>query len=271
MIQIRNTRDLIATPGSLKMKVLLIGKSRTGKTTWAATAPNPGIAACETGHGGGLLSVMRSGVDFFEPQSLEDIDALASGHVFRDKETLVLDSLSAMARTLVKDYALKIPRRGANSPKREQGVPELDDYGVMAEITRRILDALINLDKHIVVTALEKTEKNEDGAAIACGPDLPGQMFLAAPAMFDAVFYLKTRKAFKVPADPKTVFTQHYLITANDGFHIGGDRNNVDGKPVLAREEVFDNLTGQGSFVDLYKKLTAAYAAASPQKAVPAV
>src|SRR5277367_3223611 len=181
----------------MRLKVLLIGRSRVGKTTWAATAPNPGIAAMETGHGGGLLSVMRSGVDFFEPQSLEDIDALASGHIFKDKDTLVLDSLSAMARTLVKDYALKIPRRGANSPKREQGVPELDDYGVMAEITRRILDALINLDKNIIVTALEKTEKDADGAPVAVGPDLPGQMFLAAPSMFDCVYYLKTRKAFR--------------------------------------------------------------------------
>jgi hypothetical protein len=247
----------------MKLKVLLIGRSRTGKTSWAASAPNPGVAACETGHGGGLLSVMQAGVDFFEPQSLEEIDALASGHVFKDKETLVLDSLSAMARTLVKDYALKIPRRGANSPKREQGVPELDDYGVMAEITRRILDALINLDKNIVVTALEKTEKDADGAPVAVGPDLPGQMFLAAPAMFDLCLYAKTRSKLKVPTDPKSKFTEYYLLTRNDGFHVGGDRNNIGGKAILAPEEIYDITTGQGNFPYIQKKLLDAYQAAA--------
>jgi hypothetical protein len=166
---------------------------------------------------------------------------------------------SAMARTLVKDYALKIPRRGANSPKREQGVPELDDYGVMAEITRRILDALINLDKNVIVTALEKTEKDADGAPVAVGPDLPGQMFLAAPSMFDCVYYLKTRKAFKVATDPKTAYTQHYLLTKNDGFHVGGDRNNIDGRAILAPEEIFDITTGQGTFPAIQAKILAAY------------
>lgn len=262
-IAIRNTRDLNA-PNSLKLKVLLIGRSRVGKTTWAATAPNPGIAACETGHGGGLLSVMNAGVDFFEPNSVEELDALASGHVFKDKDTLVLDSLSAMARTLVKDFAIKMPRRGANSPKREQGVPELDDYMVMAEVVRRILDAFINLDKHIVVTALEKSEKDDTGSVTAIGPDLPGQMFLAAPSMFDAVYYLNVRKAFKDPRDPKSAFTQHYLITQNDGVRIGGDRNNVAGKAILPRELPFDPTTGEGSFPDILKRISMAYSAMGP-------
>jgi hypothetical protein len=261
MIEIKNTRDLVQ-PDKMRLKVLVIGRSRVGKTTWAGTAPNPGIAACETGHGGGTLSLHKQGLDYFEPKSLEDLDALASGHIFKDKETLVLDSLSAMARTIIKDFAIRIPRRGASSPKREQGVPELDDYGVMAEITRRILDALLDLPKHVIVTALEKTEKDENGSAIACGPDLPGQMFLASPAMFDTVLYLKTRKAFKNPADPKTAYTQHYFLTQNDGFHIGGDRNNISGHAILAKEEPFDVVSGAGSFADIYKRITAAYAAA---------
>lgn len=262
MITIQNTRNL-ATAKGMKLKVLVIAKSRAGKTTFAAGAPNPGIAACETGHGAGLLSVASAGVDYFEARTMEELDALASGHIFKDKESLVLDSLSAMARTLVKDFTLKIPRRGANSPKREQGVPELDDYGVMAEIVRRTLNALLGLDKHIIVTALERTEKDENGAAIACGPDLPGQMFLAAPAMFDLVLYLKVRKAFRVPGDPRSAYTERFFITQNDGFHIGGDRNNINGRAILKPEEIFDPLSGRGTFNDLYKRIVDAYAAVS--------
>ena len=258
-IQIQNTRDLTKTEG-FRAKILVVARSRAGKTTFAATAPNPGVAACETGHGAGLLSIASKGVDYFVPTSLEDLDALASGHIFKDKDTIVLDSLSAMARTIIKDFAIHIPRRGATSPKREQGVPELDDYGVMAEITRRILDAIIDLPKHVVVTALERTEKDAEGTPTACGPDLPGQMFLAAPAMFDTVLYLKVRKAFRDPRDPKSVFYERYFITQPDGYHIGGDRNNLSGKNILQREEVFDPERNRGTFEDIFKKLTTAYA-----------
>lgn len=258
MIEIKNTRDLVQ-PENMKLKILVIGRSRVGKTTWAGTAPNPGIAACETGHGGGTLSLHKQGLDYFEPKSLEDLDALASGHIFKEKETLVLDSLSAMARTIIKDFAIRIPRRGASSPKREQGVPELDDYGVMAEITRRILDALLDIPKHVIVTALEKTEKDENGSAIACGPDLPGQMFLASPSMFDQVIYLKTRKAYKDSRDPKTAFTEYYMLAQNDGFHIGGTRNNVNGVAILPREMVWDPVQNVGTFGDIMGRLIKAY------------
>lgn len=257
-IQIHNTRTLIQ-PGAFKWKLLIVGRPGVGKTTFLATVPNIGIAAVETGHGDGLLSVASKGVDYILPDCMTDLDALASGHVFKDKEAIGLDSSSAVVRTIIKDYALKIPRRGGNSPKREAGVPELDDYGVMGEIARRIFTALINLDKHVVITALEKSEKDENGAVISCGPDLPGQMYLAAPAMFDTVLYLKTRKAFRDPRDAKTAYTQHYFVTRNDGFHVGKDRNNAAGKAILAPEEIFDPQAGVGTFPALYAKIAAAY------------
>lgn len=263
-LDIRNTATLIQ-PSKLRWKVLLVGRPGVGKTSWAATAPNPGIAACETGHGDGLLSIASKGLAYVCPSTLGDFESICTGGVFKDAETIVLDSMSAMVRTFIKDYALSMPRRGVDSPKRKAGVPERDDYMTMAEITRRLLSALLDQDKNIVVTALEKSEKDENGAVVGIGPDLPGQLFLGAPAMFDSVLYLKTRPKLRIPGNAATRFTEHYLVTQNDGFHVGKDRNNVGGKPPLAAEEVFDIASGVGTFVQLRDKIVAAYAASAPK------
>ena len=258
-IKIQNTRDLLGA--KLRWKVLVIAPSRIGKTTWMSTAPNLGVAACETGHGQGLSSVMTRELDYFVPSCMEDIDALASGHIFADKETIGVDSFSAVNRTIIRGYAVKMPRRGVESEKRRLGIPELDDYQSMGEIARRVLTALTNLDKNLVVTCLLKTQKNAEGSPVSCGPDLPGMMYDVAPSLFDTVLYLKARKAFRNPSDPKSAYTQRYFITQPDGFHVGGDRNNINGKPILAAEEIFDITTGQGTFPDLYAKISAAYSA----------
>lgn len=206
-----------------------------------------------------MLSIASKSLPYVCPSTLGDFEAICTGGVFKDRETIVLDSLSAMVRGFIKDHAIAMPRRGVDSPKRKAGVPELDDYMTMAEITRRLLSALLDLDKNIIVTALEKSEKDENGAITGIGPDLPGQLFLGAPALFDSVLYLKTRSKLRTPADPKSRFTEHYLITQNDGCHVGKDRNNINGKAPLAPEEVFDIGTGAGSFTALRDKILAGY------------
>lgn len=263
-IDIKNTSNLIK-PEEMRLKIAIIGKTRLGKTTFISKAPNVGVCACETGHGRGLLSVVTNAppFDYFEPKSLEDIDALASGHIFKDKDTIGVDSFSAIARTIIKDFAVRMPSGAkGSSPRRLAGIPELNDYNTMGEVSRRVLDALLNLPKHVVISFLERTEKDHDtGAAISCGPDVPGQMYLAAPSMFDVVLYLKARKAFRNPADPKSAYTQRYFITQPDGFHIGGDRNNIAGKPILPAELPFDLETGSGTFADILRRYNEAYAA----------
>jgi AAA domain-containing protein len=249
----------LISPSSLKLKILLTGRPGVGKTSWAATAPNPGIAACETGHGDGLLSVAAKGLAYIQPSTLWDFEAICTGGVFKDKDTIVLDSLSAMVKTFIREYAVAMPRRGVDSPKRKAGVPELDDYMVIAEVTRRLLSALLDLDKNIIVTALEKTEKDENGVITGIGPDLPGQLFLGAPALFDGAYYLKTRSKLRIPGQATSRYTEHYLITGADGVHIAKERNNTGGVSPLAYEEVFDVKTGQGDFTYIRNKILASY------------
>lgn len=267
-LQVKNTKDLI-TPEKFRLNVLVYGLVGTGKTLWASTAPNPGFAACETGQGKGLLTIAEKGIAYVEPSSLVEFESVINRKVFADKETIVLDSLSEMVRTFIKDAALQIPRARGESDKRRKGIPELDDYGTMGEMTRRMIRSLLdnNPDKHIVVTATERYDKPdpENGQGeMLIGPDLPGQMFLGSTAMFDLVLRLRTRQTLRDPRDAKSKYVKRYFLTQPDGMgSIVKGRPNVDCKPLLDPEEVFDPSTGQGTFKFFLDKILAGYAAAA--------
>lgn len=250
--------------------VLLYSLPGCGKTTWIGTCPADvtGIAACETGNGSGLLSIADKGFECVEPESLSELEKFCSGQVFPTKKILVLDSLTAMAKTLIKDAALKIPRRGGDSDKRKLGIPELDDYGSIGEMTRKIINILIsaNPTKHIIVTATEKydrpNENDPPGTESLIGPDLAGQMFLGAPAMFDFVLRLRTRPKLRNPVDAKSRYTERYFITGSEQGVIAKCRSNSHGASCLDREEIFDQTTGQGSFQYLLDKILKGYSTA---------
>ena len=237
----------------------------TGKTTWVGTCPpeDTGIAACDLGTGSGLLPISEKPFDYIEPSDLNDLEKFCKGEVFPNKKVLVLDNLSTMARTLIKDAALNIPTGGGST--RKYGVPELRDYMVMAEMVRKVLIVLINANptKHILVMAHEKydrpNENDAPGTESLVGPELSGQLFTAAPSMFDFVLRLRTRSLLRNPADPKSRYAQRYFQTNQEPGIIAKCRAQKNKKPLLDREEVFDLETGAGSFPSLLKKITDGY------------
>lgn len=168
-----------------------------------------------------------------------------------------------MARTIVKDAALSIPRN--SDAVRKFGVPDMKDYGAISEIIRRILVTLINANpaKNIIVVAHEKydrpNENDPPGTESLVGPDLAGQMFLAAPSVFDFVFRLRVRSLLSNPADAKSRFLQRYLQCAPAPGVMAKCRAHVGGKSVLDPEEPIDLASGQGTFPALLNKIKAAY------------
>lgn len=263
-LQIRNTKDLVSGT-NLRLAVLIYGLPGVGKTDWATDSPSPGVLACETGHGSGQLTSADKGVDFVEPDNFQDIVDFCAGKYFKDKQSLVVDSWSEVVKRYVKAAALQIPRARGESDKRKQGIPELDDYMVMGELTRKLLLNLLNNfpDKHIIVTATEKYDKagpdDPPGTESLIGPDLPGQMFLGAPAMFDFVLRMRTRPALRDPKDAKTRYNQRYFITQPTGGIVAKCRANKGGKSLLDMEEVVDKETGQGSFNYILEKVMGGY------------
>lgn len=242
----------------------MFGLSGIGKTEWATDAPNPGIAACESGEGNGLLTAARKQVDYIEPDCYTDFEQFCGGHYFKDKESLVLDSLSACTQKFIKDEALKIPRQKGDSGKRSIGIPELDDYGSMGELMRRNVNKLLDVDKHVVCTALlriKEPDADTGHGQYLVGPDLPGSMMLGACAMFDTVMCLKTRAKLRDPKDPKSRYVERYFVTASDGNGLVAKcRSIVEGaKPLLPAEIIWDINTGEGSFPDMLGRIRKAY------------
>jgi hypothetical protein len=253
----------LITPTNFRLKVLVYSPSGFGKSTWAATAPNPGICAAETGHGNGLLSVTDKDIEYFEPSDYSDVELFAGGHVFKGKETLVLDGMSYLTQTIIKSAALAIPRGGSQSKKREAGTPEIDDWGQMAEYERRILARLLSQDAHVIVTALQEYyEPPADGKPERLGtPSLPGQMRLGSAAMFDVVLRLCTRHKLRDPKDPKSVYIERYFQTEADGKYLAKSRLRNGMKPLFPPEVIFDPTTGQGDFKWFLAEVQKAFAA----------
>lgn len=260
---IKNTADLI-TPKDLKLKVLVFGLYGVGKTTFMATAPNLGAGVCETGHGKGQMSSATKAYDYTELNSYADFDAYCSGTIFKDKDTLGLDSLSEMVKTFIKDKAVAIPRAKGETQKRALGVPELDDYGVMGELTRKLIRKLLDQPKHVVVTSglrIDKPDMETGQGETLIGPDLSGQMFLGSTAMFDLCLCLRSRSVLRDPKDAKSRYTQRYFLTENNGSGIlAKNRLSVTlGKSFLPTEVIFDPTTGEGTFDYFYNAAVKAY------------
>jgi hypothetical protein len=271
-LQIYNVRSLVA-PEKLKLKILVHGLHGTGKSSFLATAPNLGVGVCETGVGKGQLSVAQYGHDAADLKSYNDFEEFCSGTVFKDKDTIGLDSLSDASKTFIKDKALSIPRAKGESQKRLLGVPELDDYGVMAELTRKNIRRLLDIDKHIVVTSglrIDKPDQENGQGEMLLGPDLPGAMFLGSTALFDLVLCLRTRSILRDPKDAKSRFQERYFVTDSTGGILAKNRLSISNKgSFLPTEVIFDRNKDMGTFSWFLKTAQDAYAtflAAQPLK-----
>jgi hypothetical protein len=252
-IQIKNTRDLLQE--DLRLKILIYGPSGVGKTEFASGAPNPIVAACETGHGKGLLTVADKGLAHIEPETYSEIEQFCSGTIPGQEsyDTYVLDGMSYLTDTTIKNYALSVQRSGGDAQRRAMGIPEMSDYGVMAELERRLLAKLLGQPKHIIVTCLmdyyqpfeagTQPRKEKIG-----GPDLPGMMRLGASAMFDCVFRLWTEPALKDPKNPSSRYHKRVFLTDGDGKYLAKSRLRNGLVNLFPTEVPFDLETETGTF-----------------------
>ena len=246
---VKTTRGLIR-PG-WKMKVLIYGVAGAGKTTWAGSAPAPLIGACETGEGHGLMPLANREARYVRLTTVEELDEFIQfAAKDPDSQTVVLDSVTAMCQTFVKDKALSLPRRGPESEKRKLGLPELDDYGSMGELIRSRVMRLLEIDKHVILTALRRHREGdpERGVPELIGPMLPGAAFEAVPGMVDHVFLLESRRKI---VNGKSTFVRT-LITAPRGIIVAKTRV----KDGLHPELEWTDDASPGSFQSIYQRLS---------------
>jgi hypothetical protein len=244
-VEIRNTANLIGP--NTKICTLIQGPPKRGKTSMAATLDTmckkffgkPALfIATEGAEGGGTMSIQELGVDYIQPENLEQWNSVVAGLGSDTKYAgVVVDSSSDLIQRYIKPMALKMPAR-TNPPSRSKGVPVWDDYNVMGEFGRIEFNKLINLTthpnpdirKHLVVTAIEKEFSDDDGNLKAIKTNLPGQLRDGVTAMFQTVGRILIRMDV-VPSSvnpaQKVRVPRYTFVTKNDSIADIGDRTHV--------------------------------------------
>jgi len=170
------------SPSSHKIKAVVYGTSGSGKTYFAASAPNPIFASSE----GGLLSTVATGnrIDFAEIKSLEDLQALflklkAGGHGY---ETVVIDSITEINEIIKEDLEAK---RG--------GKMQIQDWGDLGKKIKKVLRSFRDLDMHTIFIAQEMLEK-DDQKIQKIVPSLNGKAATEIAYFMDVVGYTSINK-----------------------------------------------------------------------------
>jgi len=162
-VQIQRTKDI-----QIKhIKWLIYGNPKTGKTTSAATFGD---------------------VDYIRITDRKISDEALEYAIKEDKDhdVIVIDSLttySQMELNYITDY-----RHNAAS-KDLIVIPELRDWQILALITERLFQLLANVDKHIVITAHEEYEKDEEDGIIKVQPFAKGQQIIKLAKIWFSEIY----------------------------------------------------------------------------------
>jgi phage nucleotide-binding protein len=167
---------------------MIYGEPGVGKTTLAAGAPSPFIIDVERGS----KTLRNRDVDVLEFVSVEQVEAtinyLKVGNDAFDKyETIVFDSLSEMQRRLLDAQLTRLSK--------ETGVPQYkadwDIWGVNTQRLRSLMSAFRDIDKHLIVTAQAKQDKDDTTGIIGWRPDLTPKLAATVAGLFDIVGYLR--------------------------------------------------------------------------------
>lgn len=188
------------------VKCLAYGRSGSGKTRLAATAPRPIILSAEQG----LLSLRKERVPFI---LIDSYTALEEAHAWvtksaeaRNFDTIGLDSVSEIAEVVLAEEKAK-----TRDPRKA--------YGELSTSMLALLRDFRDLpQKHVYFIAKEENQ-DVNGTRVA-RPSFPGQQLAQnMPYFFDEVFHLITNLN---PADGSIVSA---LKTQSDQYSEAKDRS----------------------------------------------
>lgn len=228
---IKSSSDFIDSP----ISVLLYSEPGNGKTTWAASAPDPLIIDVDSGS----LSIALKNVPVLRDKyKYDDIVGLVSALRANPDlyKTVVIDTVSELQKRWTDAI---VQAAHARNPARHQFIPTQQDYNETTIMIRRVVLDLLSIGRNVILVAhsVEKQDGPDGPTHIRPNmtPALAGALFglvdIMAFMKYDArkqerTFYFETthtilakhRYAEFLPASAKDVtFTQ--LIKAKKKFH----------------------------------------------------
>lgn len=175
-----NTKDIDLE--SLKLKVLVYGKSGTGKTTFASSFPKPYFFDCDNG----MLSQRGKDVEYDVyseyPVFVKKLNELEKSDTY---ETLVVDSVTNLEKMVITDL-LRLNNRTEMT---------LHEWGLLIRVLSDLFNRMTKMNKHIVITAHEHMLQDELTSEVwilplVVGKKLPAQL----PLWFDEVYRTQVGK-----------------------------------------------------------------------------
>ena len=201
-ISIKRSGD-IASNG---VKVLVYGQAGAGKTTLAATLPEPIVLSSE----GGLLSLREANISYIEIDSMQTLRDVYEWLIKSDEakqfQSVALDSISEIAEVLLSEE-----KKIAKDPRQA--------YGAMQEQISEIIRAFRDVQGMNVYMSAKLEKTQDEMGRILYAPSMPGNKTgQSLPYFFDEVLALRVEK------DAEGV-TQRALMCDSDGLWLAKDRS----------------------------------------------
>lgn len=228
--QIRSVDDL-----GPYVKVLVYGVNGSGKTRFAASAPNCLIIDINER---GTRSAVGTGSDVMEVEDWETLGSLywhlKSGD--HEYDSVAIDTLTAM-QAMAMSFVLQ--EKEDRDPSAEKDMPDKRSYGKAGQLMSSMIWAFRNLDMHVIFTAQVRQEKDQDtGEILDITVDLPNSSRGAATGAVSVLGYMssqeqKVRKEVNGRMRNTTQWVDTMLVGPHREFSPLKDRTNQLGPKLI--------------------------------------
>lgn len=213
------------------VKVCLYGPPGVGKTTFAAMAPKPLVIDVEHGARSLLNLKETEDVDVLPVTSVSDIEDIiweAREGNLDQYETFILDSLSEFQAL---DLTNRVKDKAQKDASKNAFAATFGDYKENTEYLRRIIIALRDLDKHIVLISHDKEDKDESTGRIFVRPSVTPKLAETVKGLMDLQAYL----TLEVSKDG----TETRVLQTRPGNNIQV-KSRIGGLPALIENPTFE-------------------------------
>jgi len=223
MLQIKQTGlDDYLDGGSGRIKVLIMGPPKSGKTRSASFWPKPLLADCEEGR----MSVADRAIPYAAIRTTADMKALltlAESESKRPKdqrrfETLIIDTVDSYQRIVIQEY-LVANKKAMMSGWVDWGFLDAEMTELVARLSGITMNVICNL--HVKDTKVGGSDDG-DGGYLVKSPKLKGDFKDQIAAEFDLVGYMETGWE---AVDGKRVLSRYIQWEPSPDKPILGDRS----------------------------------------------